>query len=316
MEFKIYSTSTEQYNEVDWDKYQDSHCSDNNQSPINIIPAQVWNNAKIEWRLSHHYSAYHDRVEVMNDGILFVIRTSTLNEAIVFSVHYGEQEEDVAVYLLNNVHFHWGDNALTGSEHAIDGKKYAAEIHLVHTLEGTTDKDYKNKNKAEKFDTIFAIAILVEEGERDESFSPIEGMLNNNLDPSSATLSESFSIYALISKLLNQGDKNVYYSYHGSLSAPSCDEIVTWAVFKHPIQLSRRQLNGLRTKVTTKFNSPMVNNFRGLQSTNSRNITAYSPKIVIIGPGMPEGASTREMMSLNYYAVMSIVLMLIISNFI
>lgn len=42
------------------------------------------------------------------------------------------------------------------------GQRYAAEIHLVHTLEGTTDKDYKNKNKAEKFDTIFAIAILVE----------------------------------------------------------------------------------------------------------------------------------------------------------
>jgi hypothetical protein len=29
-------------------------------------------------------------------------------------------------------HFHWGKNDNEGSEHLVDGKSYAAELHLVH----------------------------------------------------------------------------------------------------------------------------------------------------------------------------------------
>lgn len=33
-------------------------------------------------------------------------------------------------YRLRQIHFHWGSNDEAGSEHAVDGMKYAAEVRL------------------------------------------------------------------------------------------------------------------------------------------------------------------------------------------
>nr|AYD38862.1 carbonic anhydrase 2 [Mytilus edulis] len=35
-------------------------------------------------------------------------------------------------YRLEQFHFHWGADDNKGSEHTINGKMYAAELHLVH----------------------------------------------------------------------------------------------------------------------------------------------------------------------------------------
>ncbi|XP_072780902.1 carbonic anhydrase 13 isoform X2 [Taeniopygia guttata] len=35
-------------------------------------------------------------------------------------------------YRLRQIHFHWGSNDEAGSEHTVDGMKYAAELHVVH----------------------------------------------------------------------------------------------------------------------------------------------------------------------------------------
>ena len=32
-------------------------------------------------------------------------------------------------------HFHWGPDKKTGSEHLLDGKSFAGEVHLVHINE-------------------------------------------------------------------------------------------------------------------------------------------------------------------------------------
>ena len=47
------------------------------------------------------------------------------------------------------MHFHW-----RGSEHEIDGKKYAAELHLVHVNEN-------DPNKLAVLGFIFAVNILM-----------------------------------------------------------------------------------------------------------------------------------------------------------
>ncbi|KAG5849308.1 hypothetical protein ANANG_G00108560 [Anguilla anguilla] len=35
-------------------------------------------------------------------------------------------------YRLKQFHFHWGGKGCQGSEHTVDGKTYASELHLVH----------------------------------------------------------------------------------------------------------------------------------------------------------------------------------------
>lgn len=34
-------------------------------------------------------------------------------------------------YILDNIHWHWGDTDCAGSEHTLNGRRFAAEVHLV-----------------------------------------------------------------------------------------------------------------------------------------------------------------------------------------
>lgn len=34
-------------------------------------------------------------------------------------------------YIIDNIHWHWGDNDQQGSEHTINGRAYSAEAHVV-----------------------------------------------------------------------------------------------------------------------------------------------------------------------------------------
>ena len=40
----------------------------------------------------------------------------------------------VGQYELLQLHFHWGASADRGSEHTIDGKRFPAELHIVHQV--------------------------------------------------------------------------------------------------------------------------------------------------------------------------------------
>ena len=35
-------------------------------------------------------------------------------------------------YVFQQLHFHWGSDDNSGSEHTVDGRAYAGEMHLVH----------------------------------------------------------------------------------------------------------------------------------------------------------------------------------------
>jgi len=258
-----------------------------------------------------------------------LIDVKALNHELSFSVHYGKDEEDVAVYYLNNIHIHWGKDGEDGSEHAIDGKKYAAEVHLVHTKVGITSDNYFYVDEGrlgKKHDNLFVISVLLEQGERSQNFWPIEDVLYNSpIDAKSeVTMGRDFSMFALISKSLASGE-GVYYSYHGSLTGPACDEIVTWAVFRDPLQVSKRQLDTLRNNVivrhkdndtnTTGFKY-LVSNYRKLQPVNGRNITAYIPQAVMVGgpSGHVHSTSSIPELSFNVYIIMSVLLMLVFAS--
>ncbi|ETE66454.1 Carbonic anhydrase 1, partial [Ophiophagus hannah] len=46
-----------------------------------------------------------------------------------------------AFYFLYQAHFHWGTENSYGAEHTINGKRYAMEMHLVHTKNNMSIED-------------------------------------------------------------------------------------------------------------------------------------------------------------------------------
>nr|CAD7574198.1 unnamed protein product [Timema californicum] len=62
-----------------------------------------------------------------------------------------------------------------------------------------------------------------------------------------------------------------YYTYNGSLTTPSCNEVVTWLVYPQYIPISEKQVDVFR-KLKTTEGSKMVQNFRPVQPLNDREI--------------------------------------------
>lgn len=65
-------------------------------------------------------------------------------------------------YIFAEIHFHWGHDDSTGSEHSINNEFYAMEAHLVHY-----DSKYANFTEAVNSgdsDAVAVVAVLIAEG--------------------------------------------------------------------------------------------------------------------------------------------------------
>ncbi len=121
---------------------------------------------------------------------------------------------DGTPYTLSQVHLH------VPSEHAIDGKRAAMEIHLVHTTpEGK----------------LAVLAVLVEEGHDNLALSRLLSRLPQR--GLSETLTSGLSANLLLPR------EHAGWQYSGSLTTPPCSEPVTWFVMKSPIEASRSQID-------------------------------------------------------------------------
>ncbi len=140
-------------------------------------------------------------------------------------------------FALMQFHFH------SPSEHTVDGRSYAMEMHFVH---------------GDKAGALAVVGILVEEGEENpvlkklrhfvpghagESSEPPEGIEETNLIPVS----------------------HDYFYYSGSLTTPPCSEGVSWMIMKNPIHASAEQIASFKTLLGPVSNRPV-------QPQNSRMI--------------------------------------------
>uniref|UniRef100_A0A1B0G4G4 Carbonic anhydrase n=1 Tax=Glossina morsitans morsitans TaxID=37546 RepID=A0A1B0G4G4_GLOMM len=64
----------------------------------------------------------------------------------------------VGKYVVEQTHFHWGSAAHKGSEHALNGRRYDLEMHIVHR-----NAKYADVNTAKDFENgVAVIAVLFE----------------------------------------------------------------------------------------------------------------------------------------------------------
>ena len=110
-------------------------------------------------------------------------------------------------YSLQQLHAH------VPSEHTVNGRPAAAELHLVHA-----DADGK----------LLVLGILVTEGQASDALVPFIEAATHAADEEDVTLD--------LSAVLPPSLEN--YEYSGSLTTPPCTENVQWVVMSTPISMS------------------------------------------------------------------------------
>lgn len=126
-------------------------------------------------------------------------------------------ELDGVRYNVAQFHYH------APSEHEIDGKSFAAELHIVHkSADGS----------------LAVVGILLQEGAENAAFAPfIQSLPAEKSDVKDAGLT------------INAADLlpgvQTTFRYSGSLTTPPCSEGVHWLVMTTPVELSTAQLSKL-----------------------------------------------------------------------
>lgn len=189
---------------------ENSACSGEKQSPINIIEVDV-SASNPENQLRLMYSPETHLKDVVNNGhsIKFDFDTGD-------SINYRGNH-----YYLKQIHFH------EPSEHTINGIRYPIEIHLVH---------FSKENNP------VVMAVLGMEGKESQLFEFLESFLPLEAGETKA-LGSQIDLNSLFP------DKKDYYSYSGSLTAPPCSEDVNWIIFKQPISLSLKEVMTLKENI-------------------------------------------------------------------
>ena len=114
-------------------------------------------------------------------------------------------------YQLVQFHFH------APSEHTIDGKSYAAELHLVH---------------ANTLGDLAVVGVLLDA--QPDGNPALDQVITNAPNGVTTSTFEGVSVNA---RSLLPHDRS-YFAYTGSLTTPPCTESVRWFVMTHPVPLS------------------------------------------------------------------------------
>uniref|UniRef100_A0A8C5LJ72 Carbonic anhydrase n=1 Tax=Jaculus jaculus TaxID=51337 RepID=A0A8C5LJ72_JACJA len=229
-------------------------CQKSHQSPINIVTAK----AKVNHDLGQFsFSGYNKKEK----------RTATNNGHSVMVLLGSEASIaggglDVP-YQATQLHLHWSQEQDRGSEHSLDGERFAMEMHIVHVKQEKSN-DARNK--------IAVLAFLVEVGDQvNKGFQPLVEALSHIPKPDmSTTVNET----SLLDMLPEEKKLRHYFRYLGSLTTPNCDETVVWTVFQEPIQLHKDQFLEFSQKLYYDKNKTlaMKDNVRPLQRLGARQV--------------------------------------------
>jgi carbonic anhydrase len=192
-----------------------------NQSPIDITSPNEQDLANIVF----HYQP--SEVNILNNG-----------HTVQVNYDAGSYIElDGISYDVMQFHYH------APSEHEIDGKLFAAELHLVH-------KSVDGK--------LAVVGLLLQEGSSNAALDPF---INNLPAEKSDVKNAGIKINAMDFLPRIQ----TTYRYGGSLTTPPCSEGVSWLVMTTPVELSSAQLS--------KLESLFERNNRPVQPLNDRSLS-------------------------------------------
>ncbi|XP_055687235.1 carbonic anhydrase 6-like [Lutzomyia longipalpis] len=174
-----------------------------------------------------------------------------------------------AQYIPHEVHFHWTDGLLDGTEHAVYGIRFTMEMHVV-----CYNAKYRNLAQAMNFvDGVLVLGQLFQKflfGESSYHYLQLLPYIRRR--GAVLTISQSMHFFTL-DQFINVNRFNRYIvSYTGSLTTPPCREGILWVINVIPRKISfttMRLFNRIQG-----MGGFINNNVRPLQRNNGR--TCYS----------------------------------------
>lgn len=142
-------------------------------------------------------------------------------------------------YMLAQVHFH------TPSEHAVSGKPYDLEAHLVHI---NVERE------------LAVVGVFMKRGELHGALEKLWRDMPTQAGQSKVSAAERINGAEFLP------ERRDYHRYQGSLTTPPCSEGVNWVVMAEPVQLSEPQWE--------RFVSVIGKNARPLQPLQGRTVAA------------------------------------------
>ena len=214
-------------------------------------------------------------VEAVNTGreIKMTLKPKNRKLPLLHLISYSKPT--LGIYTFAQMHFHWGaTTGERGSEHALGEKYTDAEAHFVffNTRYGSF------KDAVRHFDGLLVLGIMLEgSNNTNQFFYPTLGIekVMNFISKPGGKMREKLDLSPL-QDLLKRAVRR-FYSYHGSLTTPPCNPVVSWMVSANPVAISQEFLSGLRNQVFEDDigSQLLVNNRRPVQPTHGRIITQH-----------------------------------------
>jgi len=235
-------------------------CGGSSQSPIDIQTQGLQRQSNLKSFDFINYNQVSNNVFTLsNNGHSFQV---TMPDNSV-RVHGGGLTDH---YALEQFHFHWGKDNSEGSEHLVNGKAHALELHLVHydiTKYSSVSAALADPNGVAVLGVFVDVAtsgndLAVELGGLTTAFAQVT-------DEGETTTTVAFAIDTLLPK------SKEFYRYHGSLTTPQCNEAVIWTVFTNPIYITQAQMDAFRT-LHTDGGALLLENFRPPQPLGTRTV--------------------------------------------
>lgn len=203
------------YENTNWQAEGYTECAGKVESPIDIDDTQA-----IKGKLPKLTISYQTMpLQVLDNGHTIQVLGDGKNSVTL----------NGATYTLKQFHFH------RGSEHTINGKGQAMELHMV--------------NENEKTGNIIVLGVLMANGQAN-------AMMQQVLSNLPTTKGQP---KVVANTVINPTDflptDRSYFTYTGSLTTPPCTQGLDWIVYKTPIQISADQ-EAAFAKVYPKNNRP------------------------------------------------------------
>nr|CAH0111982.1 unnamed protein product [Daphnia galeata] len=244
-------------------KEHNSLCAGEHQSPINIDTRKSKTESFPPFNFINYDKSLPENLE--NNGHTVQLSIDNLIKDLP-TISGGGLD---GPYQFAQMHFHWGE-AEFGSEHKINRKQYAAEVHIVHwNLKYGTFVNATKHN-----DGLAVLGVLIElQDEDNDAFSHIEQFDSIKI----ASKNNEKLPYSVPLKDLLPTNTASFFRYEGSLTDARCNEDVIWTVFETPIAISHRQLAKFR-QLSDDHGKPLSRNVRPTQHEHDRIVTYSGSK--------------------------------------